>query len=203
MSMRNFSVTLSLLIVFININAQNWDIDLANNINPQNPNSGYWKFTSASTYLVSAAIPVGLLATGFIEKSPELKRKAYETFGGIVIEVIISETLKRAINRKRPGEEYPAIIFPYRNLRGKSFPSGHTSLAFATATSLSIQLRKWYVVVPAYLWAGSVGYSRMYLGVHYPSDVLAGAALGIGSAWLAHWLNKKVFANKKNQKQVE
>jgi membrane-associated phospholipid phosphatase len=45
-------------------------------------------------------------------------------------------------------------------------------------------------VVPAYTWASAVGYSRMHLGVHYPSDVLAGALLGAGSAWVTYKLNK-------------
>ena len=84
-------------------------------------------------------------------------------------------------------------------MHGRSFPSGHTSLAFSTAASLSIQFNKWYVTLPAYLWAGSVAYSRMYLGVHYPTDVLGGAAVGIGSAYLAHWLNQKFFKNKKTK----
>jgi undecaprenyl-diphosphatase len=53
------------------------------------------------------------------------------------------------------------------------------------------------VVVPAYAWAAGVGYSRMYLGQHYPTDVLAGAAIGIGSAYLSNWLNKKYFAKHK------
>jgi undecaprenyl-diphosphatase len=58
---------------------------------------------------------------------------------------------------------------------------------------MSIQYKKWYVVVPAFAWAGSVGYSRLYLGEHYPTDVFAGAAIGIGSAYLSEWLNKKLF----------
>lgn len=74
-------------------------------------------------------------------------------------------------------------------------PSGHTSTAFATATSLSLAYPKWYVVAPSFVWAGAIGYSRMHLGVHYPSDVLAGAIVGSGSAYLTYkanqWINKK------------
>ena len=48
---------------------------------------------------------------------------------------------------------------------------------------------KWYVVIPSYLWAGWVAYSRMYLGVHYPSDILGGAIVGGGSAFLMYKIN--------------
>ena len=58
---------------------------------------------------------------------------------------------------------------------------------------------KWYVAVPAFSWAGAVGYSRMHLGVHYPSDFLVGAAVGAGSAWLGHWLNKRLFQSRAKQ----
>ena len=66
-------------------------------------------------------------------------------------------------------------------------------MAFATATSLSLTYPKWYIIVPAYSWAGAVGYSRMHLGVHYPSDVFIGALVGAGSAWLTHAMNKKLL----------
>jgi membrane-associated phospholipid phosphatase len=188
------------MLFFITINAvaQNWDIGITKSINPQNPSSAYWKFTSASTYFISAAVPVGLLITGISKKDAKIKARAYEIFGAIAIELIVSETMKETIKRRRPAESYPLDIFPYRNVYGRAFPSGHTSLAFATAASLSLQCKKWYVTVPAYLWASSVGYSRIYLGVHYPSDVLAGAAVGIGSAYLSNWLNKKLFLSTKS-----
>ena len=51
------------------------------------------------------------------------------------------------------------------------------------------------MIAPAYLWAGAIGYSRMQLGMHYPSDVLAGAVIGAGSAFIAYkgqqWLLKR------------
>jgi membrane-associated phospholipid phosphatase len=182
--------------------AQNWDVDITKSINPQNPNSDYWKATSSSAYFFSAAVPVSLLVVGWIEKDPGLKRKSYEIFGSIAISIVITEALKYSINRPRPGDAYPNEIFPFKEVHDRSFPSGHTSLAFSTAASLSIQYKKWYVVLPAYLWAGSVGYSRMYLGVHYFTDVMAGAAIGVGSAYLSHWLFKKYFYKKEPHKKT-
>jgi len=66
-------------------------------------------------------------------------------------------------------------------------------LAFAAATSVSLQYKKWYIVVPAYAWAAGVGYSRLYLGEHYPTDVIGGAVIGAGSAFISHWISKKIF----------
>ena len=193
MATKNLITLAILLTILSTVRAQNWDIDLAKDINPRHPTSGYWKFTTNSAYFISAGIPVTLLATGIFTHNPQLRRESLEVFGAIVVELAISEAMKVSFNRLRPGEKYPGEIFPYHSIHGKSFPSGHASLAFSAAASLSIQCKKWYVTVPAYLWATSVGYSRMYLGVHYPSDVLGGAAVGIGSAYLTHWLNKKLF----------
>ena len=78
-----------------------------------------------------------------------------------------------------------------------SFPSGHTAAAFSLATSLSITYPKWYVIAPSAVWACGVGLARINQGVHYPSDVLAGAAIGVGCGFLNiyvnKWLNKVLF----------
>ena len=63
-------------------------------------------------------------------------------------------------------------------------------MAFAAATTISLQYPKWYVIAPAFIYASGVGYSRMYLGVHYPTDVLAGAVLGAGSSFVTHYTFK-------------
>lgn len=173
--------------------AQNWDINLLKSINPQNPKAGFWTATTSSVYPVSGALPIGLLVVGYIDKNKKLQQEGWQAVGALAINVVITEGLKYSINRARPYEKY-SFIYPYNTYEsGKSFPSGHVSMAFATATTLTLECKKWYVIVPAYLWASGVGYSRLYLGEHYPTDVFAGAAVGAGSALLSNWLSKKIF----------
>jgi membrane-associated phospholipid phosphatase len=174
--------------------AQNLGVDILKEINPMYPDSQYWIQTSASAYWVSGGVLLGLFGYGLIKRDPKTKQGAFELALSIAISTGITEVLKIAINRERPADKYPGVIFVNGEVHGQSFPSGHTSLAFATATTLALNFRKWYIVIPAYLWAGSVGYSRMYLGKHYPGDVLAGAAIGIGGGYISHWLTRKIFS---------
>ena len=121
--------------------------------------------------------------------------------GEKLVVVVVTEAVKYLVNRPRPYITYPGVVHPYDNSKtGLSFPSAHTSISFNTAATLSIRFHKWYITVPAYAWAASVGYSRLYLGQHYPSDVLAGAAIGVGSAYFVAWLDKKLFDRKKRRR---
>jgi len=131
-------------------------------------------------------------ATGLIKHDDKLLRNAIVAIGATVVNSSITVALKYTINRERPFVTYPDIKQKSR-AGSPSFPSGHTSSAFALATSLSLSYPKWYIIVPTFTWAGTVGYSRMYLGVHYPSDVLAAAIIGAGSAWLTFYVNKKLI----------
>ncbi len=178
--------------ICINSNAQNWDINLLRNINPQNPNSGLWKGFTNSAYSLSAATPVAVWVNAKINHNKKDEHKAYEIAGSVIIAAGATEAMKIVFNRKRPDEKYDDV-YPYQYEQGHSFPSGHASLAFATATSLSLEYKKWYIVVPAYAWATGVGYSRLYLGEHYPTDILGSAITGAGSAFVSHWINKKIF----------
>jgi len=101
----------------------------------------------------------------------------------------ITFSMKIAIHRPRPYLR-DTCFFCVKPARSKAFPSGHTSEAFAMATAMSIAVPKWYVIVPAYAWASMIAYARVYLGVHYPTDVIAGAAIGSGCAYLMYELNK-------------
>jgi membrane-associated phospholipid phosphatase len=123
-----------------------------------------------------------------------LKHKGIFIGSSLILTSAITVIMKKAINRERPYKTYPDII-KLSSGGSNSFPSGHTSEAFSTATSLSLAFPKWYVIVPSFSWAAAVGYSRMHLGVHYPSDVLMGALVGAGSSYLCFkaqkWLHKK------------
>ena len=177
-------------------NAQNWDIDLVRSIN-QNESSfknDFTRVTSNSVTIVNIAAPLTLLTVGLAKHNKELQKDALYMVGGYALSAIITHGTKVIVQRERPFITYPDILKRTEG-GGYSFPSGHTSAAFYAATSISILFPKWYVIAPSLLWASAVGYSRMYQGVHYPTDVLAGAAVGAGSAWVTskfqHWMDKK------------
>lgn len=185
--------TLLLIFLPVCLFAQHIDIDLLKKINPRYPDSDLWAITSSSAYWVPASAAAGTLVAGFIKKDRQLKINGYQIVINAAVSAVVSEALKRTFRRDRPAETYPDDIFPAQVKYGRSFPSGHTIIAFATATTIFLQYQKWYVLVPACVWAGAVGYSRMYRGVHYPSDVLGGAIVGIGAGYLSHWLTQKIF----------
>ncbi len=89
-------------------------------------------------------------------------------------------TLKRTLKRQRPFHALEHIHFLMAPRDVFSFPSGHTSAAFVMVTLLSQIFPEFRI--PMQIWATIVGLSRVYLGIHYPTDVLAGATLGMLSA---------------------
>ena len=163
-------------------------INLNRNTKLDNP----FKSISNTTGLISFGLPLGVLTWGYFNEHENTRKKGWYLVEVALVNTAITTALKYSINRQRPFIAYPYII-PLDKGRSPSFPSGHTSDAFALATSLSLSYSKWYVAAASFTWAGAVGYSRMHLGVHYPSDVLGGAFVGAGSAWLCRYLNKKLF----------
>ena len=103
--------------------------------------------------------------------------------------------LKYLVRRTRPYVRFPDLDSRAGDIaRGDpySFPSGHAAISFALATSWTLSHPEWYVAVPGYLWATTVALSRVWLGVHYPSDVFFGAVLGMAIAWGVHELGSAI-----------
>lgn len=195
------TIFIQLFVVLSGVYAQNWDISILRKTNNVESTKRFSTFISESAVYVELGAPLILGAIALLEQDDVMLKNSLCIGATLAVNGILTYGLKAVINRPRPYETYPAMVEPYRMQITKSFPSGHASFAFALASSVSIKYPKWYIITPSYLWACSVGYSRMNLGVHYPSDVVAGAALGIGSAYFTHCLNSWIW-NKLGNKSI-
>ena len=186
---------------FINIKAQNNDVKILSSIyaDSSHVKDKGAKILSASVAPATVVFPATMLIIGLIKKDSVLIHNGIKTTGALALNAIVTVGLKYTVNRARPYHEYP-LLFHAKEKTGKySFPSSHTSFAFADATSLSLAYPKWYVIAPSYLWACGAAYSRMYLGVHYPTDVLAGAIIGTACAFLSFKIEKWVFTKRQQR----
>jgi len=98
------------------------------------------------------------------------------------VQVLFYKIIKNSVKRLRPFEKLPMIKFKIPPPDRFSFPSGHTAGAFVMATLISGFFSTF--MVPGYVIATLVGFSRIYNGVHYPSDVFVGMLLGYSSGKL-------------------
>lgn len=190
--------------IFITTFSQNTDIELLRKINlNRNPKfDNTFRFVTNTRGFISSGVIAGMTTYALLKKDSTTLRKTITIASSLLITSTITIILKYGVKRNRPFVTYPDIE-KLSSGGSPSFPSGHTSEAFSTATALSIEYPKWYVIAPILTWATAVGYSRMHLGVHYPSDVLAGAVIGSGSAFFSHWINKKIQFTKKHVKPID
>ena len=203
---QSFHKILFILVLFLSWNAssQNWDIDLLKEINLERNKSldPSFKFITNSVSPMSIGAPIVVLGIGIIQKDSSLKSKGIFMVEALCLNGFTTTALKMAFKRDRPFVTYP-YLDKQADAGTYSFPSGHTSSAFAFATSISLAFPKWYVIAPSYVYACAAGYSRMHLGVHYPSDVLAGAIVGAGSVVLSNYLQRKISVHYSRKKALK
>ena len=118
---------------------------------------------------------------------------AVELLGTIVIAYAISQFVGAAAFRERPFVRHPVRQLIAKDAREKSFPSDHATLAFALAIPAAAAVRRQWVRAVLLGAAAAVALGRVVVGVHYVSDVLAGAALAFVVWWFIHRaVNKKM-----------
>ena len=107
--------------------------------------------------------------------------------------VVCNLILKNAVGRIRPYEVIAGLECIVGRAHDASFPSGHTSASFASAVALFRQIPRKYGV-PLLILAALIAFSRLYVGIHYPTDVLAGLVIGIALGWFGSKLGPKAYA---------
>ncbi len=147
------------------------------------------------------AAPLGLFAISRANDNKYDENSAILMGSSEALTVGFSYLMKRVIQRDRPNVNWRYIQYDLENSPTDrySFPSIHSATAFSMATSLSLRYNdKPFMIAGLYTYALLVSYGRVYLGVHYPSDVLTGALIGTGSSVLMYSLRKEIIKLKSN-----
>lgn len=128
-------------------------------------------------------VTAGVLAGGLISHNEKVTHAGLRLLFSVGLAGGAAEGIKFALGRERPLQNTNSLDFDPAHF-DTSFPSGHTTLAFAMATSLSDDIHRTWATVGLYGLATGVAVSRVYQEAHWVSDVVGGAALGIASAKL-------------------
>ncbi|RPI71304.1 MAG: phosphatase PAP2 family protein [Desulfobacteraceae bacterium] len=128
------------------------------------------------SYSANGPVYPALCLTLFIAKPDIALDFLKATLIAFGVELPLYKLIKNMTKRDRPFVAMQQVQTTVRPSDQFSFPSGHTAAAFMMAVLVAYFMP--FLAVPALGWAGLVGFSRIYLGVHYPTDVLAGMTLG-------------------------
>lgn len=140
-----------------------------------------YRATNLGGALFSSLLVLILIFIG----SSNIRLVGLELLGTLTISQIIVHSLKLIMSRERPYKIFDTLNTFGFNLKDYSFPSGHTTAAFSMATTIAMNMPRFTIVV--FTLAVIVAISRIYLGVHFPTDVAAGMIIGLGTAIVVHY----------------
>ena len=126
---------------------------------------------------------------------PKTRKAGFVSLVAMLLGLLCTNViLKHLVGRTRPWLVVEGLLPLVEEHDPNSFPSGHTCAAFAAASAWWRTLPRRWMKVTGLVMAVLMGFSRLYVGVHFPNDVLAGAAVGLLCGWLAWLIWRKLAA---------
>ncbi len=139
-------------------------------------------FLAWPTHLGKTIPALTLVVLGILifDRGPKAFEKAGTSAAAVIVTYWLTQFFKHLFNRPRPHLFWPDVHVIFEKPMNNAFPSGHTAIVFAAAFALDhLYPKKMKWTYGAALW---VAVTRVYVGAHYPSDLLGGWVLGIGTA---------------------
>ena len=153
---------------------------------------------SAITRLGDAGI-IWILLCAVLLILPRTRKSGAILMAALLVDLVVCNgILKPLVHRIRPFDVKTGIELLVKQPTDYSFPSGHTAASFASVMALYLAGEK-KLWISALVLAVLIAFSRLYLYVHYPTDVLGGVIIGVISGALGYWLVKKAEESKKRK----
>ena len=180
---------------------QNIDVKIFRTINNSRSNfiNSVIPYTDKSLLPVSILLPISLFTVSRINERYYDENSAMLLALSELTATTITYSIKNIVKRERPFRTLNNVYHNWKRPETDrfSFPSGHTTTSFALATSLTLRYPDKPILISClYFYATVVSLGRIYLGLHYPSDILGGIAVGTGSALLIHAMRKDIISAK-------
>lgn len=159
----------------------------------------FFKFLTDTAAVTAGAIAIIVIVYGLFDKTNFLKFRKYQVAFAYSVNAVIINILKYTVNRQRPFE-VDKHIEKLTGAGSPSFPSGHTGDVVVVALSMCLLFpRQTWLLTIIWIWAIFVAYSRMALGVHYPSDVLGSVVISFIVAYASQKLFNKITIAENNK----
>lgn len=194
-SLAKFCLAVCLLLWGVVARAENIDTEIFRRINGDiriEPLDKLMEPVTEWSPYVEATVGLVFLSGGLIFGKEKERDAGVLSLAAITTSGVVALGIKCAVERKRPYESLEDVHVVGNTERTPSFPSGHASTAFALATVLASKYKDYKI--PLYGYATIVGFSRVYCGHHYPSDVLVGSLLGYGMGKLTLHFEDEVLS---------
>lgn len=192
----------SLTFVSDSTDPDNFDTRVFRSINSARSNfkDGFFNTVDRTTFPVAILLPISLFTYGRAYDKTYDENSAYLLSIAEATSIALTAGTKYIVRRTRPID---ALSNVYTRADGSidrySFPSGHTSTSMCIAAMFALRYPDYpFVYTPMIAWSIIIAYGRPYFGMHYPTDLFAGAVYGAGSAVLIYSLRKEFFKLKNN-----